>query len=288
MECWLELSNGYKVWTKTVGDGPGLPLLLLHGGPGGGHDYLEPLEALSSDRPVIFYDQLGCGKSDMPDNRALWTIERFADEVQEVREALGLKRCHMLGQSWGGWLGIEYMLRQPAGLQSFVLASTSSSVPQFSAECDRLIFELPQEHREALQYHGARAEFEHEAYAEAEAVFYSRHLCRLEEWPDCILRTVENLHHNTVYETINGPNEFTTIGNLRYWNRTPELGQIKIPVLITCGRYDELGPACATKLHEGLSNAEMVIFENSAHVAHIEEPEAYREKISQFLARNDV
>ena len=288
MEYWLELSNGYKVWTKTVGDGPGLPLLLLHGGPGGGHDYLEPLEALSSDRPVIFYDQLGCGKSDMPDNRALWTIERFADEVQEVREALGLKRCHMLGQSWGGWLGIEYMLRQPAGLQSFVLASTSSSVPQFSAECDRLISELPQEHREALQYHGARAEFEHEAYAEAEAVFYSRHLCRLEEWPDCILRTVENLHHNTVYETINGPNEFTTIGNLRYWNRTPEIGQIKIPVLITCGRYDELGPACATKLHEGLSNAEMVIFENSAHVAHIEEPEAYREKISQFLARNDV
>jgi len=288
VECWVELSNGHKVWTKTVGDGPGLPLLLLHGGPGGGHDYLEPLEALSSDRPVIFYDQLGCGKSDIPENRALWTIERFADEVQEVRDALGLERCHMLGQSWGGWLGIEYMRRQPAGLQSFVLASTSASVPQFSAECDRLISELPQEHREALQYHGARAEFEHEAYAAAEAVFYSRHLCRLEEWPDCILRTVENLHHNMVYETINGPNEFTTIGNLRYWNRTPDLGQIKIPVLITCGRHDELGPVCAASLHEGLSNAEMVIFEKSAHVSHIEEPEAYRELISRFLAHNDV
>ena len=288
MECWHELSNGYKVWTKTVGDGLGLPLLLLHGGPGGGHDYLEPLEALSCDRPVIFYDQLGCGKSDIPENRALWTIERFADEVQEVREALGLKRCHMLGQSWGGWLGIEYMLRQPAGLQSFVLASTSASVPQFSAECDRLISELPQEHKEALQYHGARGEFEHEAYTAAEAVFYSRHLCRLEEWPDCILRTVENLHHNTVYETINGPNEFTTIGNLRYWDRTPDLEQIKIPVLITCGRHDELGPACATTLHEGISNAEMVIFEKSAHVSHIEESEAYRELISQFLAQNDV
>jgi len=288
VEYWVELSNGHKVWTKTVGDGPGLPLLLLHGGPGGGHDYLEPLEALSSDRPVIFYDQLGCGKSDMPENRALWTIERFADEVQEVRNALGLDRCHMLGQSWGGWLGIEYMLRQPSGLQSVVLASTSASVPQFSAECNRLISELPQEHREALQYHGARAEFEHEAYAAAEAVFYSRHLCRLEEWPDCLLRTAKNLQHNVVYETINGPNEFTTIGNLRYWNRIPDLEQIKIPVLITCGRYDELGPVCATSLYEGLSNAEMVIFEKSAHSSHIEEPEAYRELVSQFLAQNDV
>ena len=288
MDHWVELSNGHRVWTKTVGDGPGLPLLLLHGGPGGGHDYLEPLEVLSSERPVIFYDQLGCGKSDMPDNRALWTIERFADEIQEVREALGLERCHVLGQSWGGWLGIEYMLRQPAGVQSIVLASTSASVPQFSAECERLISELPQEHREALRYHGARAEFDHKAYAAAEAVFYSRHVCRLEEWPDCMLRTAKNLHQNAVYETINGPNEFTTIGNLRYWNRISDLGQINAPALITCGRYDELGPTCAKTLHEGLRDAKMVIFEKSAHAAHIEEPEAYAELVSQFLAQNDV
>ena len=152
MERRVELSSGHEIWTKTVGGGPRIPLLLLHGGPGGGHDYLEPLEALSSDRPVIFYDQLGCGKSDMPKNRALWTIERFADEVQEVRDALGLERCHMLGQSWGGWLGIEYMLRQPAGLQSFVLASTSASVRKpcrlssakrsSASICSRFIFVL--------------------------------------------------------------------------------------------------------------------------------------------------
>ena len=150
-----------------------------------------------------------------------------------------------------------------------------------------MISELPPEHRKALQYHGARAEFEHVAYAAAEEVFYSRHLCRLEEWPDCILRTVQNLHHNAVYETINGPNEFTTIGNLRYWNRTPDLGQIKIPVLITCGRYDELGPACANTLQTGIPDAEMVVFEKSAHVSHIEEPEAYRALISRFFINND-
>ncbi len=244
MDRWLELSNGHRVWTKTVGDGPGLPLLLLHGGPGAGHDYLEPLEALGSDRPVIFYDQLGCGRSEKPENRALWTIERFADEVQEVRDVLGIER-------------------------------------------DRLISELPEEYRNALEYHGARGEFEHEVYAAAEEVFYGRHLCRLEEWPDCILRSMANLHHNTVYESINGPNEFTTIGNLRYWDRTPDLGQVKIPVLITCGRYDELGPACAATLQAGIPNAEMVVFEESAHVAHIEEPEAYRRCVSEFLMRND-
>ena len=287
MERRLELSSGHEIWTKTVGDGSGIPLLLLHGGPGAGHDYLEPLEALGSDRPVIFYDQLGCGKSGKPVSRALWTIERFADEVQEVRDALGIQRSHILGQSWGGWLGIEYMLRQPVGLQSFVLASTSSSIPQFSAECDRLIAELPEENRKALEYHGARGEFEHEAYAAAEEMFYRRHLCRLEEWPNCMLRSIENLHHNTVYESINGPNEFTTIGNLRYWNRTSDLDQIKIPVLITCGRYDELGPACAATLQTGIPNSETVVFEESAHVAHIEEPEAYRKTVSEFLTRHD-
>lgn len=287
MERMIDLEIGHKVWTKTVGDGPGLPLLLLHGGPGAGHDYLEPLEALGADRPVVFYDQLGCGKSDKPNIPALWTIERFADEVQEVRDALGLERCHILGQSWGGWLGIEYMLRQPLGLASMVLASTSASIPQFSAECDRLISELPEEHRKALQYHGSRGEFEHQAYAAAEDVFYRNHVCRLAEWPDCLMRTVENVHHNQVYETINGPNEFTTIGNLRYWNRIPDLDQIETPCLITCGRYDELGPVCAETLQAGIAGAERVVFENSAHVAHIEEAEAYNACVSAFLKRHE-
>ena len=102
-----------------------------------------------------------------------------------------------------------------------------------------------------------------------------------------MLRSIENLHHNTVYESINGPNEFTTIGNLRYWNRTPDLNQIKIPVLITCGRYDELGPACASTLQAGISNAETVVFEESAHVAHIEEAEKFLECVSTFLRIHD-
>lgn len=287
MERMLELDNGYKVWTKTVGSGPGLPLLLLHGGPGAGHDYLEPLETLGSERPVIFYDQLGCGKSDQPDRNGLWTIERFADEVQDVRDQLGLDHCHVLGQSWGGWLGVEYLLRQPKGLASFVLASTSASIPEFRENCNRLIAEMPAEQRHALQYHGARGAFEHPDYVLARDMFYDRHLMRLKTTPDCVRRTDENIEGNAVYHTINGPNEFTTIGNLRYWDRTADLGQIRTPCLITCGRHDELGPTCAATLQAGIPNSEVVIFEDSSHLSHIEEPEAYAECVSEFLKKYD-
>jgi len=233
---------------------------------------------------VIFYDQLGCGRSDKPDIPALWTIERFADEVDEVRRALGLGRCHLLGQSWGGWLAIEYMFRQPAGLVSAVLASTSASVPQFRAECDRLIAEMPEPHRTTLQQLGARGEFLHPDYQAAMMEFYRRHVCRLEEWPPCLMRTAANLDGNQVYNAINGPNEFTVIGNLRYWDRVADLSQIGLPVLITCGRHDELGPACARTLQDGIPDARTVIFEDSAHCAHIEEAADYLTAVRQFLA----
>ena len=116
------------MWHKIVGAGDAIPLLTLHGGPGAGHDYLEPLEALAGDRPVVFFDQLGCGRSEQPDDHALWHIERFVEEVAAVRAALGLERIHLLGHSWGGWLAIEYMLGKPPGVESLILAC-SLTVP---------------------------------------------------------------------------------------------------------------------------------------------------------------
>lgn len=286
-EQWISLKNGFRIWSKTVGEGGRTPLLTLHGGPGAAHDYLEPLEALANERPVIFYDQLGCGKSDRPDAKPLWTIERFADEIDEVRTALGLKSIHLLGQSWGGWLAVEYLTRKPKGLKSCVLASTSSSIPLFSKECDRLISKLPKPLRTALALHGATGNYAHPDYQAAVTAFYNRHLCRLRDWPDCLKRSAASLDNNQVYETINGPNEFTTIGNLRYWDRTQELAKVKTPVFITCGRHDELGPVCARAMKAKLSNAKLKVFEKSAHVAHIEEPEAYRAAIAKFLREHD-
>ena len=274
--------DGYQIWYRRIGNG-GIPLLTLHGGPGAGHDYLEPLERLATDRSVIFYDQLGCGKSDQPDDRSLWQIERFVAEVNTVRQSLGLEQIHLLGQSWGGWLAIEYMLSHPQGVVSLILASTSASLPQFVAETTRLKAELPLEIYQTLQRYEAMGDYHHPDYEAAVLEFYKRHVCRLDPWPEPLLHTIANLNGNAVYETMNGPNEFIVIGNLKNWDRTDRLGEISVPTLITVGRYDELTPTCAETLHRGIPNSRLVIFEESAHLAHLEEPDKYRQVVADFM-----
>ncbi len=276
--------DGYQVWYRRIGEG-GIPLLTLHGGPGAGHDYLESLEALSAIRPIIFFDQLGCGKSDQPNDRSLWKIQRFVKEVDVVRQVLELDQIHLLGQSWGGWLGIEYMLSNPKGILSLTLASTSASMPQFIAETKRLKSELPSEVYQTMLKYEAAEDYHHPDYEAAVMEFYKRHVCRLEAWPDCLLRTVQNFEGNAVYETINGPNEFTVIGNLKDWNRIDRLHEITVPTLITVGRYDELTPACAETMRQGITGSQMHIFEHSSHSSHLEEPERYMAVLADFLAR---
>ena len=274
---------GGQVWYKVVGSGESVPLLTLHGGPGGGHDYLEPLNALASERPVVFFDQLGCGKSDTPDDVSLWRIDRFVDEVTAVRDALGLDRIHLLGHSWGGWLAIEYMLGAPSGVVSLTLASTSASIPQFVYEAGKLISKLPREMAETMRRLEAEGDFENPEFEAGMMEFYKRHLCRLDPWPDPLMRCIENLDGNIVYETMNGPTEFTVIGNMKDWNRIEKLSEIVAPTLITCGRYDELTPACSRTLHQGIMNSRMHVFERSAHMAHLEETESYLQILSEFL-----
>jgi proline-specific peptidase len=283
----IEVEDGFTIWYDVVGGGDGVPLLTLHGGPGAGHDYVESLADLAVDRPVVFYDQLGCGRSDQPDDPARWVIGRFTREIDAVRTALGLDRVHLLGHSWGGWLAIEYMLGAPRGIASLVLASTSASIAEFAEECAVLRSALPPDVREVLTRYEAAGEFEAEEYLSAVMAFYARHVCRLEEWPDSVLRTVANLDGNQVYLTMNGPNEFTTIGNLAGWDRSHRLGEIRVPTLITCGRHDEIGPSCAATLEAGIPDARTVVFEQSAHLAHVEEREPYMHVVGEFLRAYD-
>ena len=276
--------DGFRVWYRRVGEG-GTPQLTLHGGPGAGHDYLEPLDALADERPVVFYDQLGCGRSDQPDDSSLWRIDRFVREVDAVRDALGLERVHLLGHSWGGWLAIEYMLSKPRGVASLLLASTSAGTREFVREAERLKEQLPSDVRETMRRHEAGGDYRHPEYEAATAEFYRRHLCRLDPWPAPVLRAIRNIEGNPVYATMNGPNEFIITGRLKDWDRTDRLGEIATPTLITVGRYDEITPNCARTLQHGIPGAEVQVFESSSHTAHLEETEAYVDVVREFLRR---
>jgi proline-specific peptidase len=282
--------QGYKVWYRIVGDHEDrgkLPLLCLHGGPGATHDYLEPLEAMvATGRRAIFYDQLGAGNSDHPHNPSLWTVPLFVEELGVVRQALGLERVHILGQSWGGMLGMEYALTQPSGLASLIIADSPASMPQWVAEANRLRTELPSDVQETLLKHEAAGTTDDPAYQEAMLVFYRRHLCRLDPWPDCLNRTFEKLSKDPeVYNTMNGPSEFHVIGVIKDWDIVDRLGEIHVPTIVLSGRYDEATPLIAETVHHGISGSEWVLFEISSHCPHIEETERYLQVLTNFLDR---
>ncbi len=280
--------RGHKVWYRIIGEPeePGkLPLLCLHGGPGAPHDYLEPLEELAtSGRRVVFYDQLGCGNSDLPSDPSLWTIELFVNEIDVIRDALGLDHVHLLGQSWGGMLALEYTLTRPAGLASLILASTTASVPEWIAEANRLRADLPPEVQQVLLHHETSETTDNPVYQDLMMMFYKRHVCRLAEWPEFVTRTFDRLRQE-VYGTMWGPSEFHATGTLREWDVRDRLGEIDIPTLVTAGRYDEATPDLAETLRRGIPNSEVVIFEESAHMAHAEEPERYRQVLKDYLTR---
>jgi proline-specific peptidase len=279
-----------ETWYRIVGeaDAPGrLPLLCLHGGPGAPHDYLEPLATLAeTGRRVVFYDQVGCGRSCVEADPSAWTVELFVEEVGAVREALGLDRIHLFGSSWGGMLAMEYALTQPAGLASLVLSSSPASIPLWEAETNRLRHELPPDVQKALDEHEAAGTLDSPEYEAATMAFYRRHVCRVDPWPDFLVRTFAAMaEHPEVYTTMQGPNEFVITGTLKHWDITDRLGEIDVPTLITAGRYDEFTPPQADLLHQGIEPSELVTFEHSSHMQFTEEPERFREVVSAFLAR---
>jgi L-proline amide hydrolase len=278
------------VWYRIVGgrDEPGkFPLLCLHGGPGATHDYLQPLETMASTgRRVILYDQLGNGNSDHPHDPRMWSVQLFLDEVVEVRRVLGLDRVHLLGSSWGGMLAMEYALTKPNGLVSLIISDSPASIPQWVAEANRLRAELPLDVQQTLLKHEAAGTTDDPAYQEAMMVFYRKHVCRLDPWPDCVNRTFQKLIQNPeVYLTMNGPSEFHVIGTLKNWDITNRLGEIHVPALVMGGRYDEATPAITERVHRGIPNSEWVIFENSSHMPFVEETERYMETLNRFLSR---
>ncbi len=285
--------KGYKTWYKIVGekeDEGKLPLLLLHGGPGACHDYLWSLAPMAdTGRRVIFYDQIGCGLSQIGESKPeMWTVDLFVEEVDAVRKALGLDRIHLLGQSWGGMLAMEYMIRQPEGVASVTIASSPASMIQWVEEANKLREDLPPEINATLLKHEADGTTSDPEYITAMTEFYNRHVCRVVPNPDYVQRSFTKLGENPeVYNTMNGPSEFFVVGTLKNWNVIPQLGKINAPTLVTSGKFDEATPTIAETVHKGISGSEWVLFENSSHMAHVEEADHYMQVLSAFLSRHE-
>ena len=214
----------------------------------------------------------------------MWTVELFVEELGAVRKALALDHLHILGQSWGGMLGMEYALTQPSGLASLTIADSPASLVQWVSEANRLRAQLPSEVQQTLLHHEQNGTTDSREYQDAMLVYYRRHVCRLDSWPDCVTRTFEKLaQYPEVYNTMNGPSEFHVIGTLKTWDITDRLHEIKVPTLLLSGRYDEATPIIVEPIQRSIPGSEWIIFENSSHMPHVEETELYLQVLDRFL-----
>jgi len=282
-EGYIKVTGG-NVWCKIIGANKDkTPVIILHGGPAASHYYLEPLEAFSSSRPVIFYDQLGCGLSDKTTNKSLWTIEHFIEELSEIRAELNLKNMHILGHSWGTMLAIDYMLKfSSKGIVSFVLSAPCLCAKMWSLDQRKYLLELPSKMQEIIFRTEKNGDFSSKEYQDIMTYYYKLHLCRLDPWPECLDKALSEMNYE-IYKYMWGPSEFTITGTLKNYDRINDLYKIKIPVLFTCGEFDEATPQAADYYHKKIPQSELFVFKDASHNHHLEKTEEYLKLVDNFL-----
>ncbi|MEV8409168.1 proline iminopeptidase-family hydrolase [Streptomyces niveus] len=280
----------YRTWYRVTGDlRAGRPALVaVHGGPGSTHDYLLSLAALADEGwPVVHYDQLGNGGSThLPGKGAdFWTVDLFLAELDNLLDRLGIADDYVLfGQSWGGPLAASHAMGEPAGLRGLVVANAPASMPLWLSEMAVLRERLPPETQASLLRHEAAGTTDSDEYLSAMRVFYDRHVCRVQPWPQDFLSSFMEIYNDpTVYYTMNGPNEFHVIGTLRDWSIVEGLHRVKAPTLLISGRHDEATPAVMQPYADRVPGARWEIFEESSHLPHLEEPERFKDVLVDFL-----
>jgi proline iminopeptidase len=279
-----------RIGYRVAGDlaSGAVPLLLVHGGPGCPSDYLEPFLALAGERPVVLYDQLGCGRSDKPAGHGnLWVTEYFVGELGKVRQALKLEVVHLYGHSWGSQIAVDYALTRPEGVMSYVLADPPLCIPRFLADLARYRQDLPEEVRGALDRHEAAGTTDSEEYRAATRAFYERHFCRRLPWPEPVQRAMAG-SNDDVYLAMWGPSEFHMTGVLKDYDRSARLHEIDGPVLFLCGRYDEATPETTAWYQSLVPGAELAVIEDASHTPHVEQPEATLAAVRSFLHRAEA
>ncbi len=277
---------GGTVWFQRVGGGPGLPLLVVHGGPGLPHTYLRSLERLADEREVIFWDQLGCGNSERPPTRELWTMRRSVAEMDAVVAGLGLNRFHIFGNSWGGMMAQQYALDVTSQAVSLTISNSIASIPQFSEMVARLKTELDPATQSAIERHEAAGTTYTAEYQDAIRTWNETYLCRVRPWPPDLLEAFAQMGAD-IFETMFGPSDFHIVGTIRDWDVFDRLAEITLPTLILAGRYDECAPEHMWDMHQRIAGSRYELFESSAHMPFIEEPEKFDRVMRDFLRPHD-
>ncbi|KAI9154764.1 L-amino acid amidase [Paramyrothecium foliicola] len=284
-----------KTWYKTVGDILGSelpPLIALHGGPGAGHEYLVSLTDLLSQHgiPLIFYDQVGCGRSthhrDRLRDESFWTFDLFINELDNLIDHLQVREREffLLGQSWGGMLAGSYASRRPVGLKKLVICGAPASFPLFVEGGKRLRAQLPADVREELEKGEANGDLKSPEYEKAAAVFYSRHVCRVNPFPEPVKKAFKNLENDsTAYHTMQGPSEIVIDGSLKDWDGSEAARNINVDTLLLNGRHDEVSELCVEPWFRSIPRVKWVVFENASHMAHWEERDRFMQLVGTFL-----
>jgi proline iminopeptidase len=287
-------AGDFRVWTRRVGNNPRIRVLLLHGGPGATHEAFEVFDSFLPADGVeyYYYDQLGSYYSDQPDDPRLLTIDRFVDEVEQVRQALGLDQdnFYLLGHSWGGLLAIEYALKYPGHLKGLVISNMMSSIPAYNRYANEVLFpQLDPAALAELHQLDAAKDYDNPRFEELLVPHYEHHVLRrpVAEWPDPVLRGFIKHLNRKIYVPMQGPSELGASGVLADWDRTAELAKITVPTLVIGARYDTMDPAWMEMMSKRLPHGEYLYLANGSHAAFYDDQQAYFAGLIAFLHRVD-
>ena len=288
-------SGTFRVWTKRVGNNPTMKVLLLHGGPGATHEYLEAFDSYFPGAGIeyYYYDQLGSAYSDQPDAPELWDVPRFVDEVEQVRVALGLdaSNFYLYGQSWGGILAIEYALAHQENLKGLIISNMIASIPAYNEYAeDVLMASMDPAVLNEIKALEAAEDYGNPRYLELLIEHhYVDHILRMppDEWPDPVNRAFANINYD-IYIPMQGPSELGASGKLVDWDRTAELDQIEVPTLVIGAQYDTMDPDHMEWMANAFPNGQYLYCPNGSHFAMYDDQETYFEGLIQFLREVDA
>ena len=279
----------FKVWTKRVGNNPKIKVLLLHGGPGGTHEYFEAFDSYlpAAGIEYYYYDQLGSAFSDQPKDTSLWELPRFVEEVEQVRQALGLDEgnFYLLGHSWGGILAAEYALKYQQHLKGLVISNMMMSGPAYNEYAHKVLMPAidPAVLKQILAFE-QKKDYENPKYSELLVPYYTEHILRMpiDQWPDPVTRTFGKLNKQ-IYVMMQGPSEMGLSGTLENWDRTTDLPKISVPTLVIAGQHDTMDPKHMDMISKTVQHGTLLMCPNGSHLSMYDDQETYFGGLIKFL-----